>query len=361
MLALLRNAFDGFAGRGAAAVTIPAMDGALRPNTTLEDSERLLEIDSPDNLVGAGDSVFFSSRSMVFDLDRANLRAKTICSFAATVSALAVARDGTLAVGLADGRIDFLGGPSNRGPITQLGGKPLTCPTALVFTEPDCLYLSIGSARYSPDEWQRSLMTRDATGSVWFINLSTGQSEQLAGGLAYPYGLLDDGHGLVVSESWGHRLIRFESSSKSKPQILLDNLPGYPSRHVRAAGNGSWLTIFAPRSQLIEYILRERRYRAKMMEEIGDPNLWVSPSLFSRRSFLEPMQGGSLKQMGILKPWSPTRSYGLVVRLDSDFLPLSSFHSRSDGRHHGIRSCLEVQGALLSSSGGGDAILRTML
>src|ERR1700733_11021158 len=128
MLALLRNAFDGFAGRGAAAATIPAMDGALRPNTALEDSERLLEIDSPDNLVGAGDIVFFSSRSRVFELDCANLRATTVCLFAATVSALAGAKDGPLAVGLADGRINFQGSSSNLNPIAQLGGKPLTCP-----------------------------------------------------------------------------------------------------------------------------------------------------------------------------------------------------------------------------------------
>ena len=56
------------------------------------------------------------------------------------------------------------------------------------------------------------------------------------------------------------------------------------------------------------------------------------------------MQGGGLKQLGILKPWAPTRSYGLVVRRDAEGEPRASFHSRADGRRHGITSCVEADG-----------------
>jgi hypothetical protein len=42
--------------------------------------------------------------------------------------------------------------------------------------------------------------------------------------------------------------------------------------------------------------------------------------------------------MGILKPWAPTFSYGLVIRLGNDLRPLSSLHSRANGRVHGITS-----------------------
>jgi sugar lactone lactonase YvrE len=358
-----QRAFNQVLGRGEAAVTIPAMDGALRPNSRLEQSDRLLEAEEPDNLVALGRQAFFSSGSAIFtlDLDAPRPRAERVHSFPSKVSALALAADGAMAVGLADGRIVFPMGPAKRPDIARLGNAPLKCPTALHFADPDRLFVCIGSARHSPDQWQHSLMNRDQTGSVWRINLGTGQSERLAGDMAYPYGvMIDDASAIVVSEAWRHRLVRVDGA-KTSPKVVLGNLPGYPSRHVRAPDGGSWLAIVAPRSQLVELVLREPRFRAAMMAEIDDPSLWVAPSLSSRRSFLEPMQGGALKQMGILKPWSPTRSYGLVVRLDAEFQPLESFHSRSDGRHHGIRSCIERNGALLSTSGGGDAILRTSL
>ena len=72
-----------------------------------------------------------------------------------------------------------------------------------------------------------------------------------------------------------------------------------------------------------------------MMEEI-DPRYWIAPALRSGNTFLEPMQGGSLKTMGVLKPWAPPRSYGLVIRLDDAGPVRYSLHSRVDGKHHGI-------------------------
>ena len=48
----------------------------------------------------------------------------------------------------------------------------------------------------------------------------------------------------------------------------------------------------------------------------------LAPALASGLSFKEPMQGSQLKQMGILKPWSATRSYGLVLRCDERMQPV---------------------------------------
>jgi hypothetical protein len=61
--------------------------------------------------------------------------------------------------------------------------------------------------------------------------------------------------------------------------------------------------------------------------------------------------------MGILKPWAPARSYGLVIRLDAAWEPVKSLHSRADGDRHGVTSCLEQTEELLISSKGGDVIL----
>ena len=51
-----------------------------------------------------------------------------------------------------------------------------------------------------------------------------------------------------------------------------------------------------------------------MMAEI-EPTYWIAPRLRSGQSFKEPMQGAHIKTMGVIKPWAPPRSYGLVVRL----------------------------------------------
>ncbi|MFN5455137.1 MAG: strictosidine synthase, partial [Bradyrhizobium sp.] len=81
------------------------------------------------------------------------------------------------------------------------------------------------------------------------------------------------------------------------------------------------------------------------------------PALRSGVSFHEPMQGGALKQMGILKPWAPTLSYGLVIALDTNFVPLQSLHSRAGGKRHGITSAVDIDGRLWLTAKGGDEIV----
>lgn len=358
MRAVLKETLDRILGRGSAAVTVPAMDGVLRPNNRLEEAERLVEIEAPDNLTAGAGMLLFSSGNSVFSLSE-SFGPTPHSSFDVPVSALAIAGDGTLAVGLSDGRIVFSGGATARCALSALGGMPIRCPTALAFGDARTLFVCVGSAKHGPASWQRSLMERDSSGSVWKVDLDDGKAVQIAGRLGFPYGLLVEAPDrIVVSESWRHRLVRLHQSGKL--DALLENLPGYPACLSPRPG-GSWLSIMGPRSQLIEFVLRERGFRERMMTEIEDPNLWIAPALYSRRNFLEPMQGGALKQMGILKPWAPTRSYGLVVALDQAFLPTESLHSRTDGSHHGIRSSVEWGGRLLCASGGGDAILSPRL
>jgi hypothetical protein len=107
---------------------------------------------------------------------------------------------------------------------------------------------------------------------------------------------------------------------------------------------------------LIEFVLREPQYRKVMMAEV-DREFWIAPALRSGHSFNEPMQGGALKQMGILKPWAPTRSYGLAIELTPDFEPVRSLHSRAGGKRHGITAAVEIDGTLWLASKGGHEII----
>ena len=152
--------------------------------------------------------------------------------------------------------------------------------------------------------------------------------------------------------SWRHQLIEL---ADGRSRALLSDIPGYPAR-IALASTGYWLAIFAPRSQLVEFVLREPRFRQRMMREV-DPRFWVAPSLHHALDYREPLQSGAIKQLGELKPWAPSRSYGLIAGLDDGFDPIVSFHSRADGKRHGITSCVEADGRLLATSKGGNLIL----
>ena len=97
-----------------------------------------------------------------------------------------------------------------------------------------------------------------------------------------------------------------------------------------------------------------------MMKEIA-PEHWIAPRLRSGQSFLEPMQGAHLRTMGVLKPWAPPRSYGLVIRLSPEGTPLYSLHSRVDGINHGIVAAAEIGGFLYMLAKGPGRLIRLAL
>jgi hypothetical protein len=341
------------------AVTIPPMDGALRPNTALDDeAELLLEASAPDNLAFDGRAILFSRGVELLAIAAGNVAgADPVARFDAPVSAVACSPDGTTAIALDDGSILFRGGAGDGRTFGAADFDGLACPTALAFADAGTLILCQGSAAHRPSDWVVDLMSKNASGSVWRIDLATGRANRLAGDLAFPYGVLANaaGGGVVVAESWRHRLVRIGPQGGAA-EPTLTKLPGYPARLAAGADGGAWLCLFAPRNRLIEFVLEEDAYRADMIREVERAH-WIAPALSSGAGFLEPLQCGGVKTMGIHKPWSPSRSYGLLVRLDGNLRPVASFHSRANGRRHGITSVVERDGHVLVTSKGGNAIL----
>ena len=62
--------------------------------------------------------------------------------------------------------------------------------------------------------------------------------------------------------------------------------------------------------------------------------------------------------MGVIKPWAPPRSYGLVIRLERHGAPLYSLHSRVDGNNHGVVAAIEVRRRALRARQGPGRLLR---
>lgn len=350
MRTMLRELADRFRGTGAYSVTTPPMDGALKPNSAIETAPVAAYARQPDCLVELGGDVLFASGAQVFRLAEPE---RPLHSFASPIAAMAASPGGALAIGLNEGGIVLKGGPlDGRTFGTEVA---IECPTAVLFEDEHTLVVCNGSDRNPPERWRHDLMQRNARGSVWRLR-SDGSAAALAKDLAYPNGLLLQPDGaLIVSESWKGRLVRIEEGKR--PRTVLNDLPGYPARLCRREGGGAFLAVFAPRSQLIEFVLSERGYCEAMMRDVPEA-FWIAPSLNAPSSVLEPMQGGGLKQLGTLKPWAPARSFGLVVALDTALRPVASWHSRADGVRHGVTSCLQRRdGSLLVAAKGADTIV----
>jgi hypothetical protein len=346
----IRHALDTLLGRGVAAITVPPLDGAFRPNSRLDEATWRIACDRPDCLLVAGGRIVVSSGQQLLRVDNAGVEREQ--AFPKDITCVGATSDGGIIVGLQDGQITIIGGRYGGRSHEPVGG--MCCLTAMTVVD-DTLFVCNGSATNAPSEWRRDLLQRNATGSVWRLSLASGSRNKLVGGLAFPSGIVAAGDSLVVSESWKHRLLKYDLGKNVVTEMLGD-LPGYPGRLSPGSGGCYWLSLFAPRSQLVEFVLHEPEYRKRMMAEV-EADFWVSPTLRAGKSFYEILQGGGVKHLGILKAWAPTRSYGLLARLDRDFQPLESYHSRADGRTHGVTSAVEHDGKVHASAKGDNVIV----
>lgn len=344
MISMISDALDRFLGRGDAAVTVPPLDGAFRPNRRLDDAGDRVALADVDALAVVKGVVHASSGTQVMIRSAAH-GWHLSHDWGVQVTALAPFAAG-LAVALADGRIAVTGGQHDGWQIKT----GLRCITALC-EQDGTLLATNGAEGLTPDDWQLDLMQRGASGSLWQIDPATNKTIRLVAGLAWPAGVAVDAQGAVIAEAWRHRLIRLDGT------VLFADMPGYPGR-IAAGGDGFWLAMFAPRSQLVEFVLREPAYRNRMMAEVPQA-FWVAPRLRAGCSFYESLQGGGVKQLGMLKPWAPTMSAGFCVRLDAGFQPRASLQSRADGATHGVTAAVEHEGQLVIVARG-DAVVVTL-
>jgi hypothetical protein len=360
MLGKITAALDRLRGAGDASVAIPLFDGALKPNSLLEEAPVFAVVEGMSDIALAadGESLYICAGPTLLkaDLDGAvsSVAAyeRPILAMACTKGCVALAFEGGLRLLRAD--------LSERANLQTLGSEQLTCITALAFADDErTLYIARGSTKGSAFDWKRDLLTQGHTGQLLSLDIQHLSGAALASGLRWPNGIVQRPDGaLLVSEAWTHCLLSITSDGRIS--VAYPDLPGYPARLSRAAGGGYWMSLFAKRTQLIEFVLREPEYRQKMMETIPE-KYWIAPCYRSGHDFLEPLQFGAVRQMGILKPWAPSNSYGVVVRLNNELVPQFSCHSRAGGRHHGTVNAVESQGQLFVASRGSNSVLKLSL
>ncbi len=344
--------------------SMSVMDGPWLPNEALDRCPLWLEgIQGADDLAmveGVGLCVSDGNQVLTHPGPCAGDGA-TLAEFDAPISGLAAYDGGGLIVCLAGVGVTFYSGHLDGVRVVEAGGQPIRCPTAALLAPDGKVYIAEGSTANLPERWVHDLMGKQEAGRLIQFDPASGSTKVILDRLAYPHGLAaaHDGKSLLVTESWRHRVrsLRLDAASPGLADDPVKRLPGYPARITRSSDGGYWLALFALRTQLVEFILQEDDFRNEMIASV-QPEFWAAPMLYSPDYYLEPLQGGGLKQLGVKKPWAPPRSYGLVAKLDGDLNVTETWHSRAGRKRHGIAKICETPFGAFALSKGNGIILR---
>ena len=342
---------------------IPSMDGAFSPNDRLDRATPIGEpLVGADAVVEAPDgAICVSAGNRVWRLSGGGYQDRTVMAeFDSNVGAVTFDAQGRLLACTARGLAVLDGAGKTIKLVAEVEGEPLHCLTAIAAAPDGAIFVSDGSRRHCAEDWRLDLMEGNRLGRIVAFGLALSDARVLLRGLIYPAGLAVADGDLWFTESFAHQLSRAPISGRTTiaaPQIVIRNMPGYPSRLARSGDGGFWLSLFAVRTHLVEFVLREDDFRYEMMQTIPQA-YWVAPALSSGNDCLEPLQVGGLRALGIEKPWAPPRSYGLAARLDTDGEVIQTLHSRVGGRYHGITAAIETaQGVVIVSKGSGRVLL----
>jgi hypothetical protein len=343
---------------------IPPLDGALSPNDRLDAcvpiGEPLPGVD--DVVVDRDGAVYASAGRRVLKLSGPGFATRAlVAEFNGDAGGLALHPDGRLLVCVAGRGLAALD-PANPAPrwCEAAGGRAFAGLTAVTAAPDGRIFAVEGSVGRPPDQWRRDLMEKRRNGRLVGISPRLDAAEVLLHDLAYPYGvaIAADGGSLWFTESWAHRVSALPlDRSAAAPEVKVGNMAGYPARLHGDGHGGFLLAMFARRTHLIEFVLKEDDFREEMIATMN-PDYWIAPALAGGADCLEPMQIGSVKALGIQKPWAPPRSYGLVVHLDGEGEATDSLHSRAGGRFHGVTgACATPQGVVIAAKGTGRLLL----
>ena len=342
---------------------IPSLDGPLRPNNLIDRCLVICDnLKHPDAVaIDADGFLYVSSENRVVRLSGESYNDQEVfAEFEGNAGGLSFHPDGRLMVCISGKGLAIISRDGATNWIQMEEDKSIRCPTAAVAGPDGEVYITEGTTHHNPENWVWDLMEKNTAGRLLRHSIENGKTETLLSGLGYPHGLVisHDKASLLLTESWKHSLLRYPLNDirQGSGERIIDNMPGYPARITQSSEGGYWMCLFAPRNRIVEFVLREENYREHMMKDI-EPAYWVAPALCSGVDFLEPLQAGAARTLGVMKPWAPPRSYGLVISLGTDLELIGSLHCRVDGERHGITGLCEHDDKLYITSKGHSLVL----
>jgi len=341
---------------------IPVLDGAFSPNQRLDRARQVgVEIDRPDDIaLGPDGALYVSCGCDILRCAGDDFATHSIFArFQASVGGLAWTADGRLLACVSGhGLLALSRAGEVIGRLEAVNGEPLACPLSVDVAPDGAIYLTDGSRANAPELWLADLMQNlPPSGRLIACDAGLANARVLRDKLAWPLGLAvsHDGGEIWIAESWTHRLSAVARAG-SAGRVITKNYSGYPARLSRNNQGGYWMAFFGLRTQLTEFVLRERAFCDEMMRTVP-PELWIGPALDGRFNYREPTQIGRIKKLGIQKPWAPARSYGLVASLGGDGEAIDSLHSRVDGRVHGVVTVRPVGARVIAVSKGRNCLV----
>jgi len=304
------------------------LEGVVGPNSLLDEAPSL-PMKEPDALAVAADGrLLISVGSSVWSLGSWGEEPRLHLSSSRRVTALTASAGGGIAVGLDSGEVQIyprgqqqpawtIAGPSN-------SGAAVDC----MFLDEDELavvrsgYASVREAlAMSPWETvQGGSVTRHSR---------DGTARLIAGNLSCPMGICrDEGGNPLITEMDAARVI------DPSGRVRGTGFPAYLGR-IRKMSQGYLLCCLSRRDPLIEFLRTEQDFVDEMKRTIN-PRHWISPRITPEFSHDFPIELGATRLFGEIKPWAPSFSYGLLIKLDKKLMPYGSAQSRANGRRHAI-------------------------
>lgn len=326
------------------------MEAGLRPDSRLDDAALLTEPGElePECLAVLGGDVYFGAGDAVHRLEEG--ASERVVDLGGEVAALA--SDGSELIASVVGRGLVRIGTSGTATEISTDARLHSGLTDLCVGEDGRIFGTCGSVARPFDQMIDGLVQGGASGMLLEISASV---RVLAEGLLWPSGVVSSGQDeLLVALAHQHALVAMGTEGRIRSTVQ-EHLPFYPGRLSRASDRGFWLAVPYVRNRATELILDEPELRAEMMTGIARSE-WLVPRLRSETPHTDALQMGQIRMLGVLKPWAPPRSYGLVAHLDADGRFDYSAHSRPDGSNHGVTDVVERAGHAVMAMRGRRAV-----
>jgi len=329
----------------------PAMtlEGRLGPNGRLDEAAAI-RVDAPDALCAAADGrLLFSSGARVLALAVWGGRPETWVTCDAPVTALAQGPGGLVAAGLAGGRVAVFDAAGQ-----AVDGWSL--PPGRVVSVVDCLFQSdddllLVDCGYGVDDDVLAQAAWDGVARGRLVALRrSGEMREVASGLHCPMGVSLDAQGAVLVS-----LLEQASIVDVAGKVRQAGYPGYLGR-LRRTATGYALACLSRRDPLIEFLKTERAFVAEMKATIA-PRHWIAPRAHPEFSHDFPIELGATRLYGQVKAWAPSFSYGLLIEMDVNLMPIGSAQSRANGHRHAICDVAVWNGDLIVASKASGEIL----